>query len=301
VRADELNSFSRLLERYRACLTRLERNDTRIAATSRLRAYEARLTMLAEGDASAPVSEQVVNTTAFDVRETDEIIEIVENLPNALDVSINSLLTKLHKGTQNPDEEASAAARDAQYELYLGSVLRRAGLEPQHGSPDLAVIWNGTTYCIEAKRPGSVSRVDDLLRAAVQQLERLPAGGIVALSLDQVLRPEGQLLTARHPNHIARAIVDLMDKFLGQHQQMFAARLRNRKVLGVLLTARIPGRLLPSGHTTLGSQLHLEVFDGTPDQRSAEQFLRWVAERYFAAQRTETSATDFVRDYENSD
>ena len=112
---------------------------------------------------------------AFDLREIDEIIEIVESLPPEPDTGCLRLLRQLQSGSENPDMNVSDSTRDAQYELYLGTILRRANIHAIHGTPDLTAEWSGTRYHIEAKRPASANRVDDRLRSAVHQIRRLPA------------------------------------------------------------------------------------------------------------------------------
>ena len=155
MRIDQYNSFSSLLRRYGAALSRLEECGVRVAQQSRLRTYEQRLSQLV-ADPRAAVEADLVFAATFDLREIDEIIEIVEHLPDSVDSSALELLSKVTGGNDHPDDDASnAAARDAQYELYLGTVLRRAGIDVRHGAPDITASWRGEEFFIEAKRPGS--------------------------------------------------------------------------------------------------------------------------------------------------
>src|SRR2546425_10388097 len=107
---------------------------------------------------------------AFDLREIDEIVEIMESLPTIPDTATLRLLRRLHEGAEHPDDDRSGVAREAQYELYLGAVFRRAGIDVRHGDPDLVATWSKHDHYFEAKRPSSPDRVDDRIRSAVRQV-----------------------------------------------------------------------------------------------------------------------------------
>jgi hypothetical protein len=254
---DEYNSFSSLLARYSEALSRLELSGVRISQQCRLRIYERRLSQLV-ADPRAAVESELAFAATFDLREIDEIIEIVEHLGDAIDASSLELLAKLTRGCDHPDDDASAAARDAQYELYLGTLLRRAGIPVRHGAPDLTASWRGEEFFIEAKRPGSPKGLDDRLRSAVHQLRKLPRPGIIAISADQLLRPPGGLLTVELHAHLAPAVEALLKTFIGEHGHIMRSRLGNETFAALLWTARLPARIGSTGHSALGTSLFLE-------------------------------------------
>ena len=45
------------------------------------------------------------------------------------------------------------STREAQYELYIGMCYGQAGLQVQHGNPDLVAGMEGRGFFIEAERP----------------------------------------------------------------------------------------------------------------------------------------------------
>jgi hypothetical protein len=163
---DEYNSFISLQARYGNALARLQQYGVRVPKQCRLRTYELRLSQIANVP-KLLVEDSLVFAATFDLREIDEIIEIVEHLPVMIDAATLELLKKVTGGYDHPDSDSDATARDAQYELYLGTVLRRAGIPVRHGAPDLIANWRGEEFFIEAKRPGSAKRLDDRLRSAV--------------------------------------------------------------------------------------------------------------------------------------
>ena len=257
MRIDEYNSFSSLLPRYSNALSRLEQSGVCVAKQCRLRTYERRLNQLVV-DPRAALKADLVFAAIFDLRETDEIIEIVEHLPDSIDSSTMELLSKLTGGSDHPDDDASAAARDAQYELYLGTVLRRAGIHVRHGVPDITASWRGEEFFIEAKRPGSPKRLDDRLRSAVHQLRKLPRPGVVAISADQLLRPSGGFLAVELHDQLALAVDSLLRSFIIEHSHILLNRLGKEPFAALLWTARLPARIGSTGHSALGTNLLLE-------------------------------------------
>jgi hypothetical protein len=258
MRVDEYNSFESLLPRYQKALACLEKRGVRVADQCRLRSYEARLSQLLT-DPRPAVEGELVFAATFDLREIDEVIEIVEHLPDSIDTSTLDLLRKLAGGNEHPDDDANASAREAQYELYLGTVLRRGGIPARHGAPDLAADWQGQQYFIEAKRPGSSKSLDDRLRSAVHQIRKLPRLGIVAISADQLLRPANELIEVQAHNNLALAVERLLLSFITEHSHILRNRLGNEPLAALLWTARLPARISSTGHSALGTSLRLEI------------------------------------------
>jgi hypothetical protein len=280
MRLDEYNAFKSLLPRYRAALRRLEENGVRVADGCRLRSYETRLNQLLL-DPRPAVEAELVFVATFDLREIDEVIEIIEHLPDSLDTGSLQLLRKLAGGNEHPDDDSSAPAREAQYELYLGSVLRRAGISVQHGTPDLVANWDGQDFFIEAKRPASPKRFDDRLRSAVHQIRRLARPGIVAICADQLLRPSGGLMAVATHDDLAQKVDDLLVSFILGRGQMLRNRLEGEPVAALLWTARLPARIDSTGHSALGTSLRLEML--LPGTREVD-FASATMFAYLAAQ-----------------
>ena len=141
----------------------------------------------------------------------------------------------------------------------MGSVLRRAGISVQHGTPDLVANWDGQDFFIEAKRPASPKRLDDRLRSAVHQIRRLARPGIVAICADQLLRPSGGLMAVATHDDLAQKVDDLLVSFILGHGQMLRNRLEGEPVAALLWTARLPARIDSTGHWALGTSLRLEM------------------------------------------
>ncbi len=274
MRVDENNSFATQLQRYASALERLESLRIRLADGCRLKAYHKRLTQVTVDPRSA-IESQLVFAMTYDLREIDEINEIVENLPVTLDTVVLDLLQRVASGSEHPDDELDAPAREAQFELYLGTMLRRGGISTRHGKPDLTATWHNEEFFIEAKRPTSPKRLDDRLRDAVHQVRDLTRPGIVAISLDQLVRPAERLMVVKDFDALAPAVDDLVTQFVFDQAHILRKRLNiNEPVAALLLTARVPARIASTGHSSLGTSIQLHpLLDGSIEAA----FARFIA------------------------
>ena len=280
VRLDEYNGFGSQLERYGRALTHLESLHIKLADGCRLRAYEKRLSQVTI-DPRPSVESELVFAVTYDLREIDEINEIVAYLPPAPDVATLELLQKVASGSEHPDDELDAPAREAQYELYLGTMLRRGGVPSRHGKPDLIASWRNQEFFLEAKRPTSLKRLDDRLRSAVHQARALSRPGIIAISLDQLVRREDHLMVVNDFDSLAPAVDLLVTQFVRDEANIFRKRLKeNEPVAALLLTARVPARLSATGHSALGTSIQATILlEGTIEA----EFARHMAGAYVAA------------------
>jgi len=283
MQADELVSWATLLPKFREVLLKLRSLGLHVSDTSRWKKYEGYFEE-ALRDPEAPLAEWLVLSLAFAVREADEMIEILTHVPDPADSATLKLLREVVKGTPMPDDEKSAPGRENQYELYLGTVLRQAGISACHGNPDLAATFDGHTYFIEAKRPSSLSRVDDRVRSAMKQIRRLGKPGIIAVCLDQVIRPPRGLLFVRHFSDLAPAVAQLVDEFVIKTARIWRSRVDPELIGGVLMTARVPAQIIASGHLAIGTNHRIELFGDEP--REPSKFLAAVVAAYLRAQKS---------------
>ncbi len=187
----------------------------------------------------------------------DELIFIIESFADNPTSAELERLRMLPGGTENPDHESSGKARDAQFELFLRAMFIQSDIGIEMGSPDLLVSYEQVTFPIEAKRPGSPRRFDDRLRKAINQLERQESCGVVAISLDHVIRPRGGYLIVREQTNIAEAVLGLVDIYLMENLRRIASRLQGKsKVAAMLFILRVPARVQDTNLTLLGSNIH---------------------------------------------
>ncbi len=256
-RKDETNAFSGLLPRYHAALESLTKFGISVAPTSRLRLYERRLEQAA--DESRVIDPALADALTFDLREIDELIEILEGFDQEPTEGELTRLRLLPKGHEHPDSKANARSRDAQYELFLRAVFKRGGCAVVMTEPDLLVDVAGNAVQVAAKRPASERRLEDRLRHAVTQVERRSEPAVVALSLDHAIRPPGRFLEVASEESLAPAVAALVGGFLAPQLPRIARRVRGRGVNGVLFTTRIPGVSIATNRRILGTSHHLEI------------------------------------------
>ena len=256
-RHDETATFEQALQDYRAALERLEAFGLRVSGSSRLRSYERRLAALPT-DPGIPIPLVLADQLLFDLREIDEVILIVGSFDGMPTPEERHRLSVMVGGHENPDRDGSGQARDAQFELFLRAALKRGGGEVILGSPDLLSVLEKGQVPMEAKRPTSQARLDDRLRGAVHQLERHGSPGLVALSLDHVIRPRGGYLGIRSADELGPAVDALMQDFVRGNLRRAARRVKGKPVAGILFVFRTPARAVDTNMSLIGSSFHFE-------------------------------------------
>ena len=257
-RHDTTNVLDSQLSRYRLALTRLAEWGIQVHAASRLRQYERRLAAVLEDPSPGLlITEDAGYSLSFDLREIDEICEIVESFSERPDDGAMERIALLPAGMDDPDEEANAAARDAQYELLLCASLLRGGLVATLSEPDVELRFEGGVYFLEAKRPKSLPRLDDRLHKAVKQLKG-KGPSVVAISMDLLVRPSGQLLHSKLAGDFSGVVAHLALTLLGGQVRAIANRVRGTEVAALVFTTRVPGFVLDTRMATLGTHVHAE-------------------------------------------
>jgi len=266
----EPHSFEVTLSQYETAIARaiarLQDWGLQLSPTSRIASYRDLLRESVKRDLPyAPTRE--LEKLSFVLLEIFEIIEVVEAIetPSTRELRRLALLVK---GGIHPDDETSSPGRDAQYELWLHAFLRKKGLPCLLGDPDLRLRWQGTTIPLEAKRPGSLKSLDDRYRKALHQLDPYPQGGIVALSLDLLLRPRGKVLYAESPLQAS----ELMDLIFLQHAKALISqdspltkRGGGRNAIGFLFTGKLPAFIRE--HGAFAAEFRQELLWAASDPR----------------------------------
>lgn len=222
--------FAVVLGRYDRALAILGECDIKLRSGSRLRSYRDALSRYVEQDPPVAATHEL-ERFAFALREIDEIIEIVNGLSQPPKPSEIVLLKTITAGAWHPDDEAENSVRDLQYELWLLSRFRAHGVSAELAEPDLWISWRDQKYPIAAKRPRTRRSLDGCVRDALHQLDRYPSGGLLAISIDLLLRRRGKVLDVPSPLEAAEAM-DLV--FLEMLQWLTSAR--------APLSRRAPGR-----------------------------------------------------------
>ena len=270
----KLHSFEATLSQYEEALAQLQEWGLQLNPTSRVVCYRDLLREAVERDPPYALRRDL-ERLSFILLEICEIIEIV----NAFESPSSQDLRKfacLAKGNVHPDEDTSSLGRNTQYELWLRTFFQGKGVpcafvEPvrPNRTPDLMLSWKGKTIPLEAKRPGSDKSIDNLYQKALEQLDFYPQGGIVALSLDLLLRLRGQVLNAESPLG-ASQLMDLLflDKakaLISRHSPL-TKRGIGKNAIGFLFTAKLPA-FSPGCGGAFATEFRQELFWAESDPR----------------------------------
>ena len=82
-------------------------------------------------------------------------------------------------------------------------------------------------------------------------------------------------MNVRTHDDLAPAVQGLLYTFMLGHAQILRHRLDGERIAAVLWTARLPARIDSTGHSALGTSLHLDMLSsGTPEVDFASAALR---------------------------
>jgi hypothetical protein len=263
-------AFGDILEKYRRALVFMAECGIQIKPGSRLHSYQESLAHFTDQDPPlAPTRD--LERFAFALREIDEVVEIVGGLSRPPQPREIAALTAIAAGRWHPDDETDGnSVRDLQYELWLLSEFRRRSVDAELAEPDLRIRWRGQWYPVAAKRPRNRRGLDRCVRDAIRQLEPFPAGGVLGISVDLLLRPRGQTLDAASPLEAAELIdllfVDLL-RWLASRQSPLSKRAPGTNAMVFLITGAIPAFIRDVG--TFCLERRSEVLSVKGDQRAS--------------------------------
>lgn len=229
-------------------LSRLGSWGVRIPMASRLAKYSDSISIACRE--TILLSSDIGTRLAFDLREIHEIVAIVGSFDSSPTQEEMKRLSLLPKDHAHPDLGSSSRARDAQFELLLRAVFRRAGLSALVEEPDLRIKGEGLSFPIAAKRPGSKDRFDDRLRDGIRQATLEDGIGVVAISLDQSLRPREKMLSVHSTEEMSPAVRALVQDFARNREEEIRRRFLGSSLAAVLLCTALP--CLVRGPSILG-------------------------------------------------
>ena len=101
--------------------------------------------------------------------------------------TVRDLLALIVKGQALPDEEDNAIARNTQLHLYIGAILRSAGVDVKLDEPDVLAKLDRRWIGIAAKRITSLKRFTRRVSDGRRQLESAKTRGIVWIDITDAL------------------------------------------------------------------------------------------------------------------
>ena len=224
--------------------------------------------------------ESFLQQVAFDLREIDEIIQIVHSFKATPDPASLERLRYLPRGNEMPDADSDSRTRDFQYELLIRAILRDGGLKATMSEPDVRVRFGKHQLAIEAKRPRNEARFDDRLRKAVIQLRKCRFKGVVAISMDHVLRPRGKILSGPSQDLMVVQLSNLLVRFVEDHGREIQRRVADSNLVALIFTARMPSMVTTTGQLPILTAVHRLRRSSRPSlaalcQSYHQGFARW--------------------------
>ena len=141
------------------------------------------------------------------------------------------------------DEEqdgASIQARDALFELELGSRLQARGVSIR-GFDDIKFGFDGGEINVQCKRLHSPKTLQQNLDKACSQIAKRIVGtktrGLVAIGMDKILETDRNIWTVPNEDSLLKETKDLMRSFLHENGPRFR-RIVDIRVLGILADLR---------------------------------------------------------------
>ncbi len=106
-------------------------------------------------------------------------------LSDTLDTTIRKIL----EGPALPQDETerNSAARNFQFELFVGAWLKAGGVEVRMAEPDLQMMFLGQPIGVAAKRVTSRKQLVRRVKDAVEQIEASGMDGLIAINVDPLI------------------------------------------------------------------------------------------------------------------
>jgi hypothetical protein len=196
--------------------------------------------MNAEG---AVVAKDAWRELAHGSRDLFEILYACDVLVGEHSGHLRQVLPTLLSGAWTPDDDASSAARNLQFETMLAAQFIAGGLTVAFAEPDFVFGLDGERYGVAAKRISSAKQIAKNVTDGTRQLRRAGLRGFVAVNLDGFAQPPGTWLQVPAPDpDLEEAAQRALATTLREHGQAIreAAR-RSSSVLGVCISVTIVG------------------------------------------------------------
>jgi hypothetical protein len=183
-----------------------------------------------------------------------ESIELVETIPSLRQNQVDIPREILRRAFSGPvdaslEDHTSNEARNAMFELTMGAMAAREGLQPKLsvGNPDVSFEFENHCIKMECKRVLSETKIDERIKEGAKQLGKSVQPdttdvGLVAISLSKLLNPGDRILVSEDPH---AAISQQTDTALRANENRLGM-MRRPSIAGILFfmstAVYVPGR-----------------------------------------------------------
>jgi len=104
--------------------------------------------------------------------------------------NLNEVLKLLLRGRIDPIDEEQSKGHDLEYEMFICSIFRKAGIPAELIEPDIVIEYEGKKYPIACKRLYSVKGIKRQLGKGKDQLRKFGQKGFIGLSIEPLYTHE---------------------------------------------------------------------------------------------------------------
>jgi hypothetical protein len=234
-------TFTELLQRANILVQRLRSAGVDINPSSRLAAYVRELEAIIPLQYRTPPEEMLrrCHRSLIEVEDLAEAVEAVSSSPEI--VGWHGLAEECVGGAfLREDDARNVRPRNAQFELVLASLLRRAGYLPEFAEPDVLVKIVGHEVAIAAKRPSSRAKVQKLAKEGAAQIIDRNLQGLVAVDMSVVANPLNKHLVSTNFAAAQRFVVEQARRLAQHVAGTIGVRFGTTHVFGAITRFTLP-------------------------------------------------------------
>jgi hypothetical protein len=235
-------TFPHLRDRAAGLIAFLEANGVRVNPSSRLATYLKQLTAAMKADGvSVPkgLDLAIWHRLLIEVEDLDLIVRSLSAPPEVR--GWKELVSRaLSGGVVRADEKKHSPARDFQFELIIASMFRRAKYGVELAEPDVVVTSENPQIGIAAKRPRSVSSLDEMIKKGDKQIKGAGLQGVVALDLSVIVSPEDAHITTSDFQAAFNHVKDIANSFIRRNGPHIASLVDRTRTFGVIVHVALP-------------------------------------------------------------
>jgi hypothetical protein len=126
--------------------------------------------------------------------------------------------------------------RDAQAELFVFGVCRKAELKPVFQEPDIVCTFNRQTVPIAVKRVKNLKQLVKRIKEGADQVARVGDLGIIFVDVVIAMNPKNHRVIAKVPDSVFGLMwTKLLKQLVDGHHAKIQGAIRDKGVLGVIL------------------------------------------------------------------
>jgi hypothetical protein len=149
-------------------------------------------------------------------------------------------LLALKRGTLDPLDRSQSSAKDKLWELELWTALNEYGIPATLAEPDIVASTPSGNIAIACKRIYSLANAASSMSKGVAQVEAAGLTGVLAVNIDDIILPAGNLLGAPDIKTAAGKLNAYNRAFIATYHQALHEYVSTGRVAAVMVSASAP-------------------------------------------------------------